>query len=74
MKDSRAGLEHMAKIGVMEIGPSNNSKEWIGINMQAAQHFTWSAMLQTHKRLEAVEEALEIVRGQVSSPGITPEV
>ena len=50
----RKGLEHMAKLGVMEISEDPvTGREWIGINLQPAQFFTWSALGQLHQRMNA---------------------
>jgi hypothetical protein len=56
---NREGLEHMAKIGVMEISTEADGSEWVGINLQPAQHFTWSAMHQMYGRINELEAKLE---------------
>jgi hypothetical protein len=58
MNRSREGLEHMAEIGVMNIGRNNDDTEWLGINMQTAIQFTWSAMGQSYKRQEWLGEVV----------------
>ena len=67
LKRSRKGLEHMAKIGVMEIGPSNNSKEWIGINMQAAMHYNWSALGQMAEVMRSHESRLDRIEALLTA-------
>ena len=57
---SRSGLEHMAKIGVMEISSDDETgAEWIGLNLQPAQMFTWSAMRQMYQRINELETKLK---------------
>ena len=57
---NRDGLEHMAKLGVMSIThDGDDGAEWIGINVQTAQHFTWSAMHQMYERINELETKLE---------------
>jgi len=57
---NRDGLEHMAKLGVMSIThDGGDGAEWIGINVQTAQHFTWSAMHQMYDRINELETKLE---------------
>ena len=51
---SRKGLEHMAKLGVMEISDDpDTGREWIGMKLQSAQFFTWSAIGQLNQRVNA---------------------
>jgi len=59
MAINRDGLEHMAKLGVMNISTNNDGSEWLGINMQAAQYFTWSGMYQLYQRMDAQNEAMD---------------
>ena len=56
---NREGLEHMAKLGVMDISNNDDGVEWIGLNLQGAQHFTWSAMHQMYERINELETKLE---------------
>jgi hypothetical protein len=56
---NRDGLEHMAKLGVMNISTNDDGSEWIGLNLQPAQHFTWSAMHQMYNRINELEAKLE---------------
>ena len=56
---NREGLEHMAKIGVMDISTNEDGSEWIGLNVQPAQQFTWSAMHQMYERINELEAKLE---------------
>ena len=56
---NRDGLQHMAKLGVMKISTNNDGSEWLGINMQAAQHFTWSGMYQLHQRMDAQHQTMD---------------
>ena len=56
---NREGLEHMAKLGVMDISTNEDGSEWIGLNLQGAHHFTWSAMHQMYERINELETKLE---------------
>ena len=56
------GVQHLAKLGVMEVTPSDlpeeAGKNWVGINLQNAQWFTWSAMQQMYNRVQELESRL----------------
>ena len=54
---SEEGLQHMAKIGVMEVDDTLEER-WVGINMQAATHFTWGALRQNRQRMDSQYEQL----------------
>jgi hypothetical protein len=45
MRSSEQDLMHMAKIGVMDVIDQEDGR-WVGINIQPAIDFTWSAMRQ----------------------------
>ena len=49
-------MQHLADIGVLEMKVNDDGFPWTGINMAAAQWFTWSGMHQMHKRIETLEE------------------
>ena len=54
MKLSQSGIDHMAKLGVLEIdGPDDADPGWTGINYQKAQYFTWAGMYQNRQRMDA---------------------
>jgi hypothetical protein len=57
MSLSEEGLQHMAKIGVMEVDDSQKHR-WVGINIQAATHFTWGAVRQNRQRMDSQYEEL----------------
>lgn len=58
------GIQHLAKLGVMEVTPSDvpedNGKNWIGLRPVAAQWYTWSAMQQMCQRIEELESKLAL--------------
>mgnify|MGYP003645018509 CR=1 FL=1 len=54
---SEEGLQHMAKIGVMDVDDSQEER-WVGINMQAATNFTWGAVRQNRQRMDSQYEEL----------------
>jgi len=51
-------LQHMAKIGVMDVDDSQEER-WLGINMQAATNFTWGAVRQNRQRMDSQYEELK---------------
>jgi len=55
-------VRHLAKLGVMEVTPGDlpgeEDKNWVGIRLDAAQWFTWSAMHQLYNRITALEAKL----------------
>ncbi len=58
------GVQHLAKLGVMEITPSDHEgedKNFVGIRLDKAQWFTWSAMQQMYQRIDHLEKRLETV-------------
>jgi hypothetical protein len=54
---SEEGLQHMAKIGVMEVDDTTEER-WVGINMQPAINFTWGALRQNRQRMDSQYEQL----------------
>ena len=50
-------MRHLADIGVLSMTKDDEGRPWTGINMAAAQWFTWSAMEQMYQRIEALETA-----------------
>ena len=60
MRLSEQGIDHMAKLGVLEIdGPDDSDPGWTGINFQKAMHFTWAGMYQNRERMDAQNEAMD---------------
>ena len=57
MSLSEEGLQHMAKIGVMEVDDSQEHR-WVGINMQPAINFTWGALRQNRQRMDSQYDEL----------------
>jgi hypothetical protein len=57
----RPGMRHLADIGVLSMTQDDNGHPWTGINMAAAQWFTWSGMHQMHTRIKDLESRLESV-------------
>lgn len=54
-------LRHMEKIGVFDLRQSGNELEpWVGINLVAAQWFTWSAMKQMYNDIQAIKEKVGV--------------
>ena len=57
------GIQHLAKLGVMEITPSDfpgeEGRNWVGMNPVNAQWFTWSGMHQMYRHIEDLERRLE---------------
>ena len=56
------GVQHLARLGVMEISENNDGTPWIGINLHTAQWYTWAMIVQERaysNRLEARIAALE---------------
>ncbi len=53
-------IQHLAKLGVMEVTPSDWESEvgvnWVGLNPVTAQFYTWSAMQQMYNRLNDLEK------------------
>lgn len=49
-------MQHLADIGVLSMTQDNEGAPWTGINMAAAQWFTWSAMHQMSQRMKSLEE------------------
>tara|TARA_Y100000310_G_scaffold258860_1_gene267402 strand:- start:10224 stop:11192 length:969 start_codon:yes stop_codon:yes gene_type:complete len=58
------GIQQLAKMGVMEVTPSDWSSEagknWIGLRPVAAQWYTWSGMYQMYQRIKALEAAVGV--------------
>jgi hypothetical protein len=58
-------VQHLAKIGVMEVTPSDfpgeEGKNFVGIRLSSAQWFTWSAMKQLYQKIERLEQRLVTV-------------
>lgn len=48
-------MRHLADIGVLDMRITEDGFPWTGINMAAAQWFTWSAMRQMFQRIGALE-------------------
>jgi len=48
-------MQHLAKIGVLDMVQHDDGHVWTGINMAAAQWFTWSGMLQLENRIKELE-------------------
>ena len=48
-------MRHLADIGVLNMTEDDEGAPWTGINMAAAQWFTWSAMQQMYERIEVLE-------------------
>tara|TARA_R110001583_G_scaffold63098_5_gene184748 strand:- start:2722 stop:5613 length:2892 start_codon:yes stop_codon:yes gene_type:complete len=59
---NRKGIEHMAKLGVMDISTNNDGSEWLGLNMQKSTQYTWSAMYQLYERIDRLEKELQELR------------
>ncbi len=59
------GIQHLAKIGVMEVTPSDFPGEeginWVGIRLDKAQWYTWSAMQQMYQKINEMNSRLELV-------------
>ena len=53
------GIQHMAKLGILEIGGDDCDPGWIGINYQKAQHMTWAGMYQNRQRMDAQYDRLD---------------
>lgn len=57
-------IQHLAKLGVMEVTPSDipgeEGKNWVGMNSIAAQWFTWSGMRQMYQRINDLENKLAL--------------
>lgn len=51
-----SAMRHLADIGVLSMTQDKEGVPWTGINMAAAQWFTWSHMNQMHQRIIALEE------------------
>lgn len=49
-------MRHLADIGVLNMRITEDGFPWTGINMAAAQWFTWSAMQQLYHRIQRLEE------------------
>lgn len=49
-------MRHLADIGVLDMRVTDDGFPWTGINMAAAQWFTWSGMQQMYRRIETLEE------------------
>lgn len=62
MSLNRKGIEHMAKLGVMDISTNNDGSEWLGLNMQKSTQYTWSAMYQLYERINVMEKELQELR------------
>ena len=62
MSLNRKGIEHMAKLGVMDISTNNDGSEWLGLNMQKSTQYTWSAMYQLYERIDRLEKELQELR------------
>jgi len=57
-------IQHLAKLGVMEVTPpdwEDETENWIGLAPVAAQWFTWSGMQQMANRIRDLESRLETV-------------
>jgi len=48
-------MRHLADIGVLEMTKYEDGHTWTGINMAAAQWFTWSGMQQMYRRIDELE-------------------
>lgn len=55
-----AGMRHLADIGVLDMHITDDGFPWTGINMAAAQWFTWSAMNQMYQRIGALEAKVAV--------------
>ena len=59
MKLSQAGIDQMAKLGVLEIdGADDSDPGWMGINYQKGMYFTWAGMWQNRQRMDSQYEQL----------------
>ena len=59
MKLSQAGIDQMAKLGVLEIdGTDDSDPGWMGINYQKGMYFTWAGMWQNRQRMDSQYEQL----------------
>jgi len=60
MRLSEQGMEHMVKLGVLEIdGPNDADPGWTGMNIQKSMNFTWAGMWQNRERMDAQNEAMD---------------
>ena len=48
-------MQRMVDLGVMH---RDDRDGWVGISLQAAQHFTWSGIYQNRTRMDAQYETL----------------
>jgi hypothetical protein len=53
-------MRHLANIGVLSMTTQADGFHWTGINMAAAQWFTWSAMQQMYRRIQQLEAGLAV--------------
>ena len=53
------GVQHLVDLGIMEVSTNNDGSPWIGMNPIEAQWYTWSGMLQMHRRIQELEAQVE---------------
>ncbi len=53
------GVQHLVDLGIMEVSTNNDGSPWIGMNPIEAQWYTWSGMLQMHRRIKELEAQVE---------------
>ena len=64
-KDKEA-LQHFADLGVLNLGTDHDGIDttpWVGINVQTAHWFTWSAMQQMYEKNRELESRLVALGG-----------
>jgi hypothetical protein len=55
LRGDEPGIQHLVDLGVMEVTPDDQGKNWVGIRLDSAQWFTWSAMQQMYNRITELE-------------------
>ena len=52
------GIQHLAKLGVLDLTLNSDGSPEVFIDPVAAQWYTWSGMRQMHRRIEELEKQL----------------
>ena len=52
-----AGVQHLAKLGVLDITFNEEGDPWIGMNMVTAQWYSWAAIRQNRQRMDGYWDA-----------------
>ena len=64
------GIQYLAKLGVMEITPSDypgeEGRNWVVLRPVAAQWFTWSALQQSYKKIENLASKVEALEARLA--------